>query len=71
MPTPMGAVTQLYLATSPDIEQKDIRGRYFHPQAREVAPSTLQIEENQQQFWKFWEQYVEISKAYLPKDLAL
>jgi len=68
MPTAMGAVTQLYLAASPEIEQKDIRGRYFHPQAREIVPSVLQTEENQRQLW---EQSIEITKAYLPKDLTL
>jgi len=67
MPSYMGAVTQLYLVTSPEIEQKDIRGRYFHPQAREVAPSKLQTDENQQQLW---EQSIEITKEYLPKDVV-
>lgn len=30
----VGALTQLYLATSPEIENKDIRGRYFIPIAK-------------------------------------
>lgn len=34
-----GALTQLYLATSPEIENKDIRGRYFAPIANEYQPS--------------------------------
>ncbi|KAF9277565.1 hypothetical protein BGZ88_001086 [Linnemannia elongata] len=34
----VGALTQLYLATSPEIESKDIRGRYFIPIANEIKP---------------------------------
>lgn len=33
-----GALTQVYLASSPDVATRDIRGRYFHPQAQEVVP---------------------------------
>ncbi|KAF9298937.1 hypothetical protein BGZ91_010038, partial [Linnemannia elongata] len=32
----VGALTQLYLATSPEVENKDIRGRYFIPIANEI-----------------------------------
>ncbi|KAI8597985.1 hypothetical protein EDD21DRAFT_383919 [Dissophora ornata] len=35
----VGALTQLYLATSPEIENLDIRGRYFIPIANEIRPS--------------------------------
>lgn len=34
-----GALTQLYLATSPEIEERDVRGRYFIPIAKEIQPS--------------------------------
>jgi NAD(P)-dependent dehydrogenase (short-subunit alcohol dehydrogenase family) len=33
-----GALTQLYLATSPEIEDQDVRGRYFIPIAKEIQP---------------------------------
>jgi len=35
----VGALTQLYCATSPEIENKDIRGKYFIPIANELEPS--------------------------------
>ena len=37
----VGALTQLYLATSPEVESKDIRGRYFIPIANEIKPGKL------------------------------
>lgn len=39
----VGALTQLYCATSPDIEKKDIRGKYFIPIANELDPSKFCI----------------------------
>lgn len=33
-----GALSQLYLATSPDVEKRDLRGRYFVPVAKEARP---------------------------------
>ncbi|KAG0298135.1 hypothetical protein BGZ98_000304 [Dissophora globulifera] len=51
-----GALTQLYLATSPEIEQQDIRGRYFIPIAKEIEPSTFaRDEELQEKLWTFSE----------------
>lgn len=41
-----GALTQLYLATSPEIENKDIRGRYFAPIANEYQPSKCIVSES-------------------------
>ncbi|ORZ28828.1 hypothetical protein BCR41DRAFT_297863 [Lobosporangium transversale] len=35
----MACLTQLYLATSPEVESMDIRGRYFIPIANELNPS--------------------------------
>lgn len=40
---PRGAVTQLYLATSPEIESKDIRGQYYRPQALHETPKILNL----------------------------
>jgi retinol dehydrogenase-14 len=37
----VGALTQLYLATSPQIENNNIRGRYFIPIANEIQPSMV------------------------------
>jgi NAD(P)-dependent dehydrogenase (short-subunit alcohol dehydrogenase family) len=34
-----GALTQLYCATSPEIEEKGLSGRYFVPDAHELRPS--------------------------------
>ena len=33
-----GALTQVFLAAADEIREKNIRGRYFHPQALEVIP---------------------------------
>jgi len=33
-----GALTQVYLAASTDVLERDLRGRYFHPQAVETQP---------------------------------
>lgn len=37
-PVERGVLTQLYLATSPEIESREIRGRYFGPIANEIEP---------------------------------
>ncbi|KAG0364844.1 hypothetical protein BC939DRAFT_418123 [Gamsiella multidivaricata] len=55
----MGALTQLYLATSPEVESQDIRGRYFIPIANELQPTAYaQDEELQEKLWKFSEELV-------------
>ncbi|KAG0275389.1 hypothetical protein BGZ96_003820 [Linnemannia gamsii] len=61
----VGALTQLYLATSPEVESKDIRGRYFVPIANEIQPSTwARDEELQEKLWTFSENLVrQIVKA--------
>lgn len=46
-----GAVTQLFLATSPAVERANISGAYFHPQARPTAPSKLATAEAAQGLW--------------------
>ena len=47
-----GAVTQLYLATSPEIETSNIAGMYYVPQARPATSPSLATLENQQKLWK-------------------
>ncbi|KAG0224205.1 hypothetical protein BGX31_008156 [Mortierella sp. GBA43] len=55
----VGALTQLYLATSPEIENKDIRGGYFIPIANEIQPNSFGLnEELQEKLWDFSEQLV-------------
>jgi len=46
-----GAVTQLFVATSPEVEQRAITGAYFHPQAREVPPTVLATAANREALW--------------------
>ncbi|KAF9547953.1 hypothetical protein EC957_007466 [Mortierella hygrophila] len=47
-----GALTQLYLATSPEIENRDATGQYFIPIANEIQPSRYaRDEELQQKLW--------------------
>ncbi|KAG0275390.1 hypothetical protein BGZ96_003821, partial [Linnemannia gamsii] len=54
-----GALTQLYLATSPEIENRDVRGRYFIPIANEIQPSMYaRDEELQERLWTFSENLV-------------
>ncbi|KAH7044325.1 hypothetical protein BKA57DRAFT_469292 [Linnemannia elongata] len=52
----VGCLTQLYLATSPEIEEKDIRGRYFIPTGNEIKPSKYARNEVlQEKLWLFSE----------------
>jgi len=53
-----GAVTQLYLSTSPDVESKEIRGKFYYPQAREVAPPKFATEAAEQELWELSERLV-------------
>ncbi|KAG0268476.1 hypothetical protein BGZ95_002442 [Linnemannia exigua] len=56
----VGALTQLYVATSPEIVNKDIRGRYFVPIANEIQPSPFSLDEAlQEKLWAFSEKLVE------------
>ncbi|KAI8597323.1 hypothetical protein EDD21DRAFT_385749 [Dissophora ornata] len=55
----VGALTQLYLATSPEIENLDIRGRYFIPIANEIRPTAYSYDkELQEKLWTFTENLV-------------
>lgn len=49
-----GALTQLYLATSPEVVKKDIRGRFFHPVAVEhgLTPEALDVD-LQERLWEY------------------
>ena len=51
-----GAVTQLYLSTSP--QAASFTGKYFHPQAREMTPSAYVSERNQEDLWELSEELV-------------
>ncbi|KAG0283100.1 hypothetical protein BGZ96_012534 [Linnemannia gamsii] len=55
-PVERGVLTQLYLATSPEIESREIRGRYFGPIANEIEPSTYARDEKlQDELWTYSE----------------
>jgi retinol dehydrogenase 12 len=51
-----GAITQMYLATSPEVEEKDLRGQYYVPFA---VPGSVgrhaSSQENQTKLWDFSE----------------
>jgi retinol dehydrogenase-12 len=51
-----GARTQLYLATSPEIEKNSIKGKYFVPYGDEAQPNKhATSQENQTKLWDFTE----------------
>ncbi|KAI9239389.1 MAG: hypothetical protein BYD32DRAFT_411400 [Podila humilis] len=55
----VGALTQLYCATSPEIENLDIRGRYFIPIANELEPNPIAFDEDlQERLWTWTEDTV-------------
>ncbi|KAG0226443.1 hypothetical protein BGW42_003648 [Actinomortierella wolfii] len=60
MPATKGCLTQLYAGTSPEIEEKDIRGRYFVPLGKELRPSKFALDEDLQE--KLWEYSEKIMK---------
>ena len=58
-PPPMGAITQLYAATSPDLTTKD-SGRYFIPWARPGTPKQgTQDVELALKLWEYLEHEIE------------
>lgn len=59
-----GAVTQLFLATSPVVEQRNITGEYFHPQARSMQPSKLVTVENRKALWDLSMQLTTSQRAW-------
>jgi retinol dehydrogenase-12 len=51
-----GAITQMYLATSPEVEEKDIRGQYYVPYGEPATPwGYATSQENQTKLWDFTE----------------
>ena len=56
----IGALTQLYLAASPDVESKGIKGQYFWPVAKlhTSAAAPLAIDEAEQKKYWDWSQRV-------------
>ncbi|KAG0003966.1 hypothetical protein BGZ80_007715 [Entomortierella chlamydospora] len=55
----VGCLTQLYAATSTEIEEGDIRGKYFIPIANEILPNEYaRDEELQEKLWTFSEKLV-------------
>ncbi|CAJ1405066.1 unnamed protein product [Effrenium voratum] len=53
-----GAVTQLYLATSPEIESQNIRGQYYRPQAMSGDSPKFSTEELEEKLWALSEKLV-------------
>jgi len=62
MTPPMGAVTQLYLATAPEVETQDIRGQFYKPQAKPATLPGLVTEVLEEKLWAASEKLV---AAYL------
>ncbi|KAI9302561.1 hypothetical protein BJ944DRAFT_205832 [Cunninghamella echinulata] len=51
-----GALTQLYLATSPEVEDKKIKGKYYVPFAEESNPcSPSKSDKNAKELWEYSE----------------
>ncbi|KAF9379670.1 Retinol dehydrogenase 14 [Podila verticillata] len=56
-----GALTQLYIATSPDVVEKDIRGRFFVPTAEEQELNSNALDVNlQEELWAYSEEVVKV-----------
>ncbi|KAF9348061.1 hypothetical protein BGX26_000483 [Mortierella sp. AD094] len=54
-----GAVTQLYCATSPQIEENNLSGRYFVPDGHELRPGPYAMnEELQERLYKYSEDFM-------------
>jgi len=65
-----GALTQMYLATHPDIEEKEIKGRYFVPTAVEGNPSQYAKDEDlAKKLWEFTENLLKekVGDQYVPR----
>eukprot|EP01062_Namystynia_karyoxenos_P081800 TRINITY_DN906_c0_g2_i1.p1 TRINITY_DN906_c0_g2~~TRINITY_DN906_c0_g2_i1.p1 ORF type:complete len:296 (+),score=77.52 TRINITY_DN906_c0_g2_i1:416-1303(+) len=56
----VAALTSLYAAVSPEIVEKNITGKYFHPIARETAPCEHAVNKPlQKRLWEFTESLIE------------
>ncbi|KAF8922803.1 hypothetical protein EDD21DRAFT_419298 [Dissophora ornata] len=54
-----GAITQLYCATSPEIEEKKLSGRYFVPDGHELRPGPYAMnKELQERLYKYSEDFM-------------
>lgn len=54
-----GALTLLYLGVQTDqLKDKDIRGKYYHPQTQEVINKDALPEKRQDDLWKFLDELV-------------
>ncbi|RUS18907.1 hypothetical protein BC937DRAFT_88179 [Endogone sp. FLAS-F59071] len=54
--TDEGALTQMYLATSPEVEEKDIRGQYYVPIAKPGTPSKYALNDKlAEELWEWTE----------------
>ncbi|KAI9236963.1 MAG: hypothetical protein BYD32DRAFT_443602 [Podila humilis] len=54
-----GALTQLYVATSPDVVKSDVRGRYFVPIAQEESLDSEALDMDlQEKLWEYSEKVV-------------
>ena len=54
-----GALTSLYCATSPEIEEKNLRGKYFIPYGVESSPNDYaKDEELAKKLWQFTDDLV-------------
>ncbi|CAO3695208.1 unnamed protein product [Rhizopus stolonifer] len=54
-----GALTQLYLATSPEVEEKDVKGQYYVPIAVPSQPKAIAMsEETALELWNFTEKLI-------------
>lgn len=64
-----GALTQLYLATSPEIANRNIRGQYFVPTAHAIQPSPYGRDEKlQEKLWTFTETLVQEKRRVNNKE---
>lgn len=54
-----GALTQLYLATSPEVEEKEVKGQYYVPIAVPSQPKAIAMsEETALELWDFTENLI-------------
>ncbi|KAK3828951.1 MAG: hypothetical protein J3Q66DRAFT_323951 [Benniella sp.] len=62
-----GAVTQLYCATSQEIEDKNLSGRYFVPDGHELRPGPYAMDEDlQERLFKYSEDFM-LKRRLLPE----
>ena len=63
-----GALTSLYVATSPEIKEREVRGRYFQPIAKISEARGFAIDgQRQKDLWKLSESLLEERGFKVPK----